>query len=155
MTILIRAATHDDLPTLREFEQGIISYERPFDPTLRPDPISYYDLGELIDSPDAEVIVAVQTGELIGSGYAKKKASRPYAQPDFMAYIGFLFTHPDHRGKGVNKLILDALLAWARENGLLEVQLTVYPENDSALRAYGKAGFKPHLLDMRLDLKEK
>ena len=43
----IRTATLDDLETLYRFEQGIILAERPFDPTLAKDPISYYDLKEL------------------------------------------------------------------------------------------------------------
>jgi hypothetical protein len=39
--MIIRKATIDDLPVLLQFEQGIISAERPFDSTLLPDPISY------------------------------------------------------------------------------------------------------------------
>ena len=47
-TIQFRVANLTDLPILLQFEQGIITAERPFDPTLKPDPISYYNLEELI-----------------------------------------------------------------------------------------------------------
>ena len=62
--ILIRTATQVDLPTLLAFEQGIITAERPYDKTLKPDPISYYDISELIASNDAEVAVAVADGAI-------------------------------------------------------------------------------------------
>ena len=40
--ILTRKAILEDLPILYEFEQGIIAYERPYDVTLKSDPINYY-----------------------------------------------------------------------------------------------------------------
>lgn len=154
MSIKTRSATRSDLPTLLAFEQGIIAAERPFDHTLRPDPVSYYDIGALIDAPDAEVVVAELNGQLIGSGHVSKKTSRHYVQPAHHALIGFLYVEPNHRGKGVNKFVLDALLAWARKNDLPEVHLTVYPDNEPALRAYAKAGFAPYILEMRMNLDE-
>ena len=152
--ITIRAATHEDLPTLLRFEQGIVSAERPFDKTLKPDPISYYDIAEMIDDPDAEVAVAVSGERLIGSGYAIRKASRHYLTPPFHAFIGFLYVEPDFRGQGVNQRVLDHLFEWARVNGLPEIHLTVYPDNAPAIRAYEKVGFEPYILEMRLNLDE-
>jgi len=152
--ILIRTAHLSDLPRLLAFEQGIIEAERPYDPTLRPDPISYYDVNALIRSNDAEVAVAELEGELIGSGYANRKPSRHYVSPREHAYIGFLYVAPDHRGKGINRLVLDHLFAWARRNDLPEVHLTVYPDNAPAVRAYEKVGFSPYILEMRLNLDE-
>ena len=150
--IKIRSATLEDQPTLLRFEQGIISAERPYDKTLKPDPISYYDIGEMIDDPDAEVAVAVSAGRLIGSGYAIRKASRHYLTPPFHAFIGFLYVEPDFRGQGVNQRVLDHLFAWARANDLPEIHLTVYPDNASAIRAYEKVGFEPYILEMRMNL---
>ena len=152
--IRIRAARLDDLPTLLSFEQGIIQAERPFDHMLKPDPISYYDIGELIQNPDAEVAVAELGDVLIGSGYARRRASRHYLSPEEHAFIGFLYVDPAHRGKGVNQRVLDHLFAWARTNNLPEIHLTVYPENTSAVRAYEKVGFNPYLTEMRINLDE-
>lgn len=152
--IFIRAAAAGDLPTLLRFEQGIITAERPYDQTLKPDPISYYDIGEMITAPNAEVAVAVSEGRLIGSGYAIKKASRHYLNPPFHAFIGFLYVEPDFRGRGVNQRVLDHLFAWARANDLPEIHLTVYPDNAPAIRAYEKVGFEPYILEMRVNLDE-
>lgn len=150
--ITIRAATLEDLPTLLRFEQGIVSAERPYDKTLKPDPISYYDIGEMIGDPNAEVAVAVAGERLIGSGYAIRKASRHYLTPPFHAFIGFLYVEPDVRGQGVNQLVLDHLFAWARANDLPEIHLTVYPDNAPAIRAYEKVGFEPYILEMRMNV---
>lgn len=150
----IRPATLSDLPTLLEFEQGIVTAERPYDHTLKPDPINYYDVAELVASPEAEVAVAELDGRLIGSGYAKKKPSRKYVDPEYHAFIGFLYVHPDFRGRGVNQLVLDHLFGWARTQGLPEIHLTVYPDNVSAIRAYEKVGFRPYLSEMRVNLSE-
>ncbi|MEQ8559330.1 MAG: GNAT family N-acetyltransferase [Henriciella sp.] len=148
----VRPATLSDLPVLLEFEQGIIRAERPYDPLLKPDPISYYDIGEMIRADDAEVMVVEIDGELVASGYVKTKASRHYTSPDWHAFLGFMFVREDQRGRGLNKVLLDALTDWARKRGLTEVRLTVYPGNEPAIRAYEKAGFTPYLTEMRLGL---
>lgn len=149
--VCIRSAQAADLPKLLEFEQGIILAERPFDETLKPDPISYYDVGAMIASSDAEVAVAARNGELIGSGYAQKRVSRHYVSPPFHAYIGFLYVVPEERGQGINGHILDHLFAWSQANDLPEIHLTVYPENAAAIRAYEKVGFEPYILEMRMN----
>lgn len=152
MKVTIRSARPADIPILREFEQGIVAAERPFDITLRPDPITYHDIELLIASPDAELAVAENENRVIGCGYAAKKDSRHYTEPAFHAHLGFMFVEPESRGKGVNQMILQHLQSWAKSRGLLEIRLTVYPENRPAVRAYEKAGFVPHILEMRMRL---
>jgi hypothetical protein len=44
----IREATLKDIPILLQFEQGVISAERPFDSTLGKGEIHYYDLEMMI-----------------------------------------------------------------------------------------------------------
>ena len=103
--IIIRPAKLLDLETLLRFEQGIIDWERPFDPTLAKDPIHYYDLEKLILEEDSEVVVAVVDQKIVGSGYAKIKQAQPYLDHVKFSYLGFMFTDPAYRGKGINKAI--------------------------------------------------
>ena len=147
---VIRKASLKDLNILLEFEQGVITAERPFDPTLAEDPISYYDLKNLIASEDAEVIVVENDAMIVASGYALKKSARHYLDHEFYSYLGFMYTHPDFRGKGVNSLVVEALKEWSFSKGLTEIRLTVYDENLPALRAYEKIGFKKHIIEMRI-----
>ncbi|MGI9552678.1 MAG: GNAT family N-acetyltransferase [Aurantibacter sp.] len=148
--IIIRKATTDDLPSLLEFEQGIIKFERPYDPTLEEDPISYYDLGALIKSENAEVLVAEHNEKIVASGYAKIKRARHYLDHENYSYLGFMFTRPEFRGKGINKKIIEVLRGWSLSRGLKEIRLTVYDDNVGAIKAYEKTGFKKHLIEMRL-----
>lgn len=142
----------NDLATLREFEQGIVAAERPFDITLKPDPISYYDLGALITAEDSEVIVATDSEVIIASAYIQFRKAKPYFRHPVYGYLGFMFVTEDQRGMGVNGLIVEELKKIAREQGVTELRLDVYNENDAALRAYEKVGFKRHMIEMRLGL---
>lgn len=152
--IIIRKATLNDLVTLRRFEQGVISAERPFDPTLKKDPVNYYDLEYMIDAPDTELIVAEINGELVGSGYARIETAKHYLEHGQHAYLGFMYVEPKYRGKGINGVITDALKEWSLSRNVSELRLEVYYNNISAIHAYEKAGFTRHMIEMRMGVVE-
>ncbi len=147
----ITKAKFSDLDTLIEMEQGVIAAERPFDPTIREDPVSYYDLRNLLANPKALLLVAKIADKIVSCGYAMEKDARPYLDHKTYAYLGFMFTLSEFRGRGINAMIIDELKQWARKMGLHEVRLTVYNDNEPALRAYEKVGFKRHIIEMRLN----
>ena len=149
-TIHIRSASQNDLKVLRTFEQGVIKAERPYDVTLDADPITYYDLGELIQNDNALVVVAETNGTVIASGFALVKPAKHYLDHNHFAYLGFMYTRPEYRGKGVNARIVERLKQWSYAKGLTEIRLTVYNDNQSAIKAYEKVGFKKHIITMRL-----
>ncbi|MFC3755553.1 GNAT family N-acetyltransferase [Chryseobacterium tructae] len=149
--MITREATEQDLETLLTFEQGIVTAERPFNSTLIDGEIHYYDLNEFIQSPDATLIVVENDDEIVASGYALiKNSEKDYNSFKNYAYLGFMYVKPEYRGKGINKIITDELINWAKSRNISEIRLDVYAENESAVRAYEKAGFEPHLLTMRL-----
>jgi RimJ/RimL family protein N-acetyltransferase len=150
--ITIRKASTTDLEKLLAFEQGIIAAERPFDPTLKEEKINYYDIEQMISASYVEVLVAEIDSEVIGSGYARIETAKPYLNHERYAYLGFMFTDLNHRGKGVNSKIIEALKDWCRSQNVFELRLDVYNENASAIKAYEKAGFKKHLINMRIGL---
>lgn len=152
--ITLRPATLDDLETLEKFEQGVIEYERPFASNLKPDPIEYYAIEDLIENRYACFVVAEVNGRLVGSGYALIEKSKPTKIERYHAYLGFMYVVPAYRGKGINGKIIEYLMNWAKENDISEIVLDVYAENESALKAYEKIGFQPDLLNMRLNTKE-
>ena len=152
MTVEIRKAIESEIEELLSFEKGIIVAERPFDSTLKEGEIHYYDLIELIRSKRAEVLIAVTNNEIVGSGYAKILPAKPYQKYTEYAYLGFMYVKPEFRGLGVNQKILLALIDWAKNENVTEVRLKVYDENTIAKNAYLKAGFKPNLLEMRVEI---
>lgn len=145
----IRQATIEDLETLYNFEQGIITVERPWDPTLDKDPINYYDLKKYVLADDVEVVVAVINNKIVASAYAQIRVAKEYLDHERYAHLGFMFVKSEHRGKGINGEIILVLEKWIENKGVNEIRLEVYAENTNALSAYTKKGFKPHMLSMR------
>ena len=150
--ILLRPARLEDLDILLEFEQGVILAERPFEPTLKPEHIHYYDIRQMIQSEDIALLVALIEDEIVGSGYARIEKAKPFQNHDYYAYLGFMYVKPEYRGKGINQKILEALILWARSKKIDEIRLDVFHENLPAVSAYEKAGFKKLLVKMRLDI---
>lgn len=147
-----RSALISDLPILYEFEQGIVTAERPFDPTLKSGHINYYDLKALIESNDTKVIVALSDDEIIGSSYVKIKKAEPFQNFEHYAYLGFMFIKPEHRGKGISQNIIEQLKTWAKSRYLTELRLEVYSENRRAIKAYEKVGLQKHMVEMRVEI---
>ncbi|MFZ4260420.1 GNAT family N-acetyltransferase [Sphingobacterium sp. HJSM2_6] len=150
--IEIRKALESEINTLLSFEKEIVEAERPFDNTLKNAEIHYYDLLGLIKSDKSEVLVALNDNEIIGSGYVKILQAKPYQKFEVYAYLGFMYVKPQFRGKGINQSIVQELINWAKNKKITEVRLDVYDENINAKKAYLKAGFKPNLLEMRIEI---
>lgn len=152
--IKIRKASLDDLEQLLVFEQDLIRTERPFDPTVKPDPVNYYDLKAMLTAPHIEVVVAEANNRIIASGYARIDKSKPFLKHTQHAYLGFMYVLPEFRGKGINKQIIDALKKWAASQNISEFRLEVYYDNTFAIKAYEKIGFSKYSLEMRFNLED-
>ena len=152
MPVTVREAVSGDLETLKEFEQEVIRFERPFALNLREDPITYYDFDRLMEREDAILMVATVDDKLVGSGYARVEENVPHMKPRLYAYLGFMYVRPEYSGKGIKGKILDNLINWAEDREIYEFKLDVYVENENAIKAYLKRKFKPNLLEMRMNL---
>lgn len=152
--IRIRTATPCDLEQLLTFEQDLIKTERPFDPTVKPDPVNYYDLKAMLTAPNIQVVVAEVNNKIIASGYARIDKSKPFLKHQRHAYLGFMYVLPEYRGKGINKQLIEVLKRWAASQNINEFRLEVYCENISAIKAYEKIGFSRYSLEMRYNLED-
>jgi len=147
--ITVRTAQLADLETLLTFEQGIIAAERPFDPTLKDETISYYNVEAMITAPHVEVVIAEVDAEIIASGYARIDDAKVFLKHNKFGFLGFMYVKPAYRGRGVNKLVIQQLQRWCKKQGITECRLEVYDENEPAIKAYEKLGFKKLLITMR------
>jgi len=148
--INIRKAALKDLPALLAFEQGVIKAELPLDPTLKRTPTTYYDLNEMLTAKHIHLLVAELNKEIVSCGYARIENAKEYLKHQQFGYLGFMYTSPLHRGKGLNKSIIDKLIAWCNSQNIHEIRLSVYDGNISAIKAYEKVGFEKHLITMRI-----
>ncbi|WP_328786256.1 GNAT family N-acetyltransferase [Streptomyces sp. NBC_00273] len=68
------------------------------------------------------------------------------AVSDRCAYAGVVehsvYVHPDGRGRGVARALLDALIASTEADGIWTIQSGIFPENTASLALHARAGFR-------------
>ncbi|MCW3843908.1 GNAT family N-acetyltransferase [Micromonospora yasonensis] len=68
------------------------------------------------------------------------------AVSDRCVYAGVVehsvYVHPDARGRGVGRLLLDALIASTEQAGIWTIQSGVFPENTASLALHATCGFR-------------
>ena len=148
--MIFREANSNDLPQLLKIEQRLIDFERPFNASLKSENAVYYDFPHLISDGDSYFLVVELSGTIIGTGYAQIRDSKEALIHPKHSYIGFIFVSPEHRGKALNQKILDRLIEWGQSKKVNDFYLNVYSQNEAAIKAYDKAGFKPCLVEMKL-----
>ncbi len=122
----IRSARPDDIPDIASwtgetFDWGDYVADR---------------LGDWIDDPNTEVLVAdddglvtgVVCGIIVGPGEAWAQGAR---------------THPDHRRRGIATALSTELWSWARERDAAVVRLAVEEDNEPAAAQVESMGFRP------------
>ncbi len=90
------------------------------------------------NGPDDIGLVAVQDGTVVGMAGLHRMAGR-------RAHVGQIGmgVHDDRHGRGIGTALLAALVD-AADNwlGLRRLELTVYPDNEPAIRLYRRFGFE-------------
>ncbi|MBE0370498.1 hypothetical protein PAUR_b0551 [Pseudoalteromonas aurantia 208] len=63
-----------------------------------------------------------------------------------------MYVVPEHRGKGLNKAVIEHLIDWSKSKGICDFYLDVYSENVSVIKVYEKLGLRSSLVEMKLHL---
>ena len=145
-----RQATLSDVNALLALEQAVVDAERPFNSALKAQGARYYDIPALITDDDSYLLVAEDNGAIVATGYIQIRQSKPSLEHNVHGYLGFMSVAPAYRGMGLNKQIIDTLMAWAESKQVFDFYLDVYAENRAAINAYEKVGFQPSMLEMKL-----
>lgn len=83
-------------------------------------------------------LVAEVRGEPIGLAWGRIEASDPEVAALYQMWVA-----PSHRGLGAGRLLLEAVIAWARDQNASYLDLGVTCGDRPARRLYERAGFKP------------
>ncbi|MCC5809270.1 MAG: GNAT family N-acetyltransferase [Ectothiorhodospiraceae bacterium] len=150
--LILREAKTADYPSLVALEQKVIDAERPYNESLKEKDAYYYDIEKLISDPDSRLVVGEVSGDIVATGYVQVRPSKPALGHDNHGYLGFMYVAEQYRGLGLNKVILQDLVSWGQQRQVTDFYLDVYVENNSAVRAYEKFGFRGSLLEMKLKL---
>lgn len=83
-------------------------------------------------------LVAEVRGEPIGLAWGRIEASDPEVAALYQMWVA-----PSHRGLGAGRMLLEAVIAWARAQNASHLDLGVTCGDRPARRLYERAGFKP------------
>jgi L-amino acid N-acyltransferase YncA len=84
-------------------------------------------------------LVAISAGTVAGWAAVSAVSSR-------CVYAGVVehsvYVHPDARGRGVGRALLDALISSTEAAGIWTIQSGIFPENTASLALHQAAGFR-------------
>ncbi|PLK27309.1 GNAT family N-acetyltransferase [Novosphingobium sp. TH158] len=149
MTITLRPALPQDLPTIAAFIRELAEYERLLDAVRFDEAV----LGEKLFGPRpyAEVLISELDGQAQGFALFFHNFSTFEGRPGI--YLEDLFVRPAARGHGLGKALLARLAELAIERDCARLEWSVLDWNAPAIGFYEKLGARP--LDdwkiMRLD----
>lgn len=111
-------------------------------------------LRTVIQAEESDFLLASLEARIVGALEIKETAP-----PDFPVFVRKRFALIENmvveeglRGGGIGTVLLEQALDWARGRGLASVQLTVWSENERALRFYQGQGFRTVVERMEIDL---
>lgn len=133
-TVSIRAMTAADWPAVRAiYEAGVATRNATFESTAPTWP--EWDSSHL---PEHR-LVAVDDGQVAGWAALSPVSDR-------CVYGGVaensVYVHPDHWGRGVGRVLLDALIVSAESGGIWTIQTGIFPENTASLALHERCGFR-------------
>lgn len=112
-------------------------------------PLSDYTRANLADSlrqrPGCHVFLAYDGRKPVGLAINFESFSTFACRP--ILNIHDIAVHPDHRGRGIARALLDATEAAAHELGCCKLTLEVLENNERAMQVYTKFGFQAYELD--------
>jgi GNAT superfamily N-acetyltransferase len=100
----------------------------------------------------AERELADGTTEVVGYVYAGIEPLSWKELRDEAGFVHDLLVTPEARHTGVGQRLLDAAIAWLREQGMPRVMLWTATPNDAARRLFESRGFKATMVEMTLEL---
>jgi ribosomal protein S18 acetylase RimI-like enzyme len=125
-TLMIRAATLDDLDALVELENNSFNYDR----------ISRRSFRHLLTKGHAITLVYEMDGQMAGYILALLR------QGISLARIYSLAIHPDQRGKGIGKQLAQAAEAQILAHDCVCVRLEIRPDNTPSIRIFESLGYR-------------
>ena len=157
-TIHVRPATRADLPALGRLGAHLMRVHFEFDRRRFVAPIGnpeagYADfLGTQLDADEAIVLVAERAGAAIGYVYA---GIEPFSWKELREAAGFvhdIVVDQSERRSGVAGALMEAAIAWVREQGVASVMLWTAAPNEGAQRLFEGLGFRRTMVEMTRNL---
>jgi GNAT superfamily N-acetyltransferase len=131
--VLIRAARPEDIPRMTDLLAELFSIETDFAPDVEKQILG---LSALVAGPPGRscVLAAEQGGNVIGMATVQTLVST--AEGGRVGLVEDVVVRRNLRGRGVGTQLIEAILTWARSQGLTRLQLLADRDNQQALDFY-------------------
>jgi len=93
-------------------------------------------LADGVAASNALPLIALVDGTPAGITWGRISDEEPE-----VAHVYQVWVAAEHRGRGVGRLLMEAVITWARESGLRAVDLDVTSSNAAAVQLYHRLGF--------------
>jgi ribosomal protein S18 acetylase RimI-like enzyme len=150
----IRPATPADLPAIGRLGALLVRTHYDFDPrrflAATPGTERGYAsfLGTQLGESDVVILVAEWQGRVAGYTYAGLEGVDYMSLRGPAGMIHDIVIDPDHRGRGLGRLLLDATVAALEARGAPRVVLSTAERNEAAQRLFARAGFRRTMIEM-------
>jgi ribosomal protein S18 acetylase RimI-like enzyme len=155
---VVRRAASADLASLGRLAALLVQEHHDFDgrrflaaTNRTPDDYASF-LRSQLDDPDIVVLVAENDGGVIGYAYAAIEGYDYMSLRGPAAVLHDLIVDPEHRGRGVGRLLLNATLSYLTSRGAPRVVLSTAERNVSAQRLFERMGFRRTMVEMTREL---
>jgi GNAT superfamily N-acetyltransferase len=151
-----RPATPDDVPVLTAIGRRVLAQlgeqrggELFTRREARAEPFED-DLRAAIDDPDRYLVVGTFDRVPFGYGLVRRERLRDGA---LLAVVEDLLVDPDARGVGIGEALMEAVLAWATDQGCIGVDAMALPGDRETKNFFESFGLKARALVVHRDLR--
>ena len=148
MVLSLRVATEQDYePYCRLFNQVNDVHVGAYPDTFRHaecPPRAFEDYQALLADPLQRVLLAWVEGQLAGYVHSllRERPPIPIMVPARFAVVDTLVVDEAFRRRGVGQALMSAAEDWARQNGAVNIELSVWVFNQPAVRLYEELGYE-------------
>jgi len=153
---MIRLAHSNDLAAIQHLYTLLFKGMGEFEPAYMKEAIQDKAFVESVirGEQDFALFVVEDEGAIQGFALAQLQNSPPYNAflQQRCVYLMDLVVHPNTRGKGYGKMLIQRVKEWGLENQVDYFELTVLHRNQQAIALYEREGFQPFSQSMRMRL---
>lgn len=148
--MLTRPANSSDAPRIRELAVRLMDQSLPRwrDPAPLKEKLSEALAAYEGDLPQDHLLLVCEDERGWVAGFAHAGMDADFFSGEAQAHLYYLVTDPACEGKGVGRMLMNAVEEFARDRSATGILLYVFATNDRARSVYERYGFQEDMLKM-------
>lgn len=156
METQLRKGRKTDLPEIVRLNGKLADIHAKTDSYFLPgsetrEPVSRW-LESVFEDKNALVLVVEKEEELRGYFIGLIEETKPFVRPDREGRISDAYLEPRFRGQGITGEALERFKKWLKGENIDSIRLSVHSENEEAIKAWRKLGFREYMKRMKIDI---